>query len=241
MMQRDEDVIQKVLAGLQAEFGADLLGVLATGSRIHGQPGATSDLDLHVVIRAPQRQRRNRVVDGVEVELFINPPFQVRCYMEDGRGVDAHMFTFGRVVYDPHGEVAALRAEAAARWQAGPAPIGARDAWQPRYFAADLLRDLQDIGAEDEATATLLLARAVEQLLRSHYRLQYRWIEKPKRLLADLQQWDPPAAQLARAALVSGPLAERSEALQQLAVHVLAPIGGLMPLAWETEWEELQE
>jgi hypothetical protein len=236
----DDDIIRKVLADLQAEFGDELLGVLATGSRIHGIPGATSDLDMHVVIRLPQRQRRNRVVEGIEVELFINPPFQARRYLDDERGVNAHMFTFGRVVHDPHGEIAALRAEADARWQAGPRPLAPREAWQPRYFAADLLRDLQDIGSEDEATAGLLIARAVEHLLKSHYQLHGRWTQKPKRLLADLQQWDAPAAKLARAALASVLPAERTEALHQLATHVLAPLGGPMPLEWETEWEALE-
>jgi hypothetical protein len=238
-MQQD-DIIQKVLADLQAEFGAELLGVLATGSRIHGTPGVTSDLDLHVVISAPRRQRRNRVVDGLEVEMFINPPFQIRHYLQDGRGAHKHQFTFGHVVYDPHEVIAALRSEAAALWHAGPAPVGAGEAWQHHYFPADLLRDLQDIDPADEATAVLLIARTVEQLLKSQYRLQGRWIEKTKRLLADLQQWDPTAARLVRAALASGPLAKRIEALQQLAAHVLAPIGGVMPLAWESEWEELQ-
>lgn len=240
MMQPVDDIIRKVPADLQAEFGAELLGVLVTGSRVHGTPDATSDLDMHVVISAPRRQRRNRVVDGLEVELFINPPFQIRCYMAESRGVDEHMFTCGRVVYDPRGVIAALREEAASLWQAGPPAIGDREAWQHRYFPADLLRDLQDLDPADEATATLLVVRTVERLLQSHYRLQGRWIQKPKRLLADLQQWDPLAARLTRAALSSGPPAERTEALQQLAEHVLMPVGGVMPLAWETEWEELQ-
>jgi hypothetical protein len=235
-----EAIIEKVLADLQVEFGSELLGVLATGSRIHGQPEPASDLDLHVVIHSPRRQRRNRVVEGIEVEMFINPPFQVRRYLAESRGVDEHMFTFGRVVHDPHGVVAAIRAEAASRWQAGPAPVRGREAWQHRYFPADLLRDLQDIGANDAATANLLIVRTVEQLLRSHYRLQGRWIEKPKRLLSHIQQWDPIAARFALAALAGGPLEQRREALEQLADHILGAIGGLMPLEWETDWEELQ-
>jgi hypothetical protein len=47
-------------------------------------------------------------------------------------------------------------------------------------------------------------------------------------------------ARFARAALASRPRVERIEALHQLAGHVLGPIGGLLPLEWETEWEELQ-
>ena len=176
-----DKLIERVVELLRAEFGDELLGVLATGSRIHSTPGSTSDLDLHVVIASPRRQRRNFVLDGMEIELFINPPRQLREYMADGRGGDAHMFTFGRAVYDPHGIVAELQAEARTIWDAGPPPV--QFAWRPRYNVADLLRDVEDIAASDEATATLLIARAVEQLLETHCNLRGHWPEKPKRRL----------------------------------------------------------
>jgi hypothetical protein len=234
----DQDrLFDQLIALLRAEFGEDLLGILATGSRIHGTPGPTSDLDAHVLIAQPRRQRRNIILDGVEVEMFINPPFQIRRYFSS-RGVDEHMFTFGRAIYDPRGVVAGLQAEARARWEAGPPPLEAT--WMPRYFAADLLRDLEDVAAHDQASAELLIARIVDQLIESHYRLNRRWPAKPKRRLADLERWDAPAADQARTALVCGPLEARRAALDRLAAHVLAPIGGLMPLEWRIEWDELQ-
>jgi hypothetical protein len=230
-------LFEQLIALLRAEFGEDLLGVLATGSRIHSTPGPTSDLDAHVIIALPRRQRRNILLDGVEVEMFINPPFQIRRYFSS-RGMDEHMFTFGRAIYDPRGVVAGLQDEARERWEAGPPPLEAT--WMPRYFAADLLRDLEDVGAHDEASAQLLIAQIVEQLIESHYRLNRRWPAKAKRRLADLERWDAQAAQLAHTALVCGPLDARRVALDTLAAHVLGPLGGLMPLEWRNEWEELQ-
>jgi hypothetical protein len=232
-----DQLIEHVVALLRAELGGELLGVLATGSRIYGLAGPTSDLDMHVVIASPRRQRQNFVLDGVEIELFINPPFQIRQYMADRRGVDPHMFTFGRAVYDPHGVIAELQAEARAIWEAGPPPIQA--AWIPRYGVSDLLRDVEDIAANDETTANLLIARVVEQLVETHCRLSGHWPEKPKRRLDGLARWDAAVAQLARTALVGAELDERRAALEQLAARVLAPIGGPMPLEWRTEWEEL--
>ena len=234
----DEALIGRVVEMLRDEFGDGLLGVLVTGSRVHGKPGPTSDLDLHVVIAEPRRQRRNFLLHGVEVELFINPPFQSRRYFADGRGHDPHMYTFGRVVYDPQGVMAGLREEARRIWEAGPAPIDPKLVWMERYFAADLLRDLEDVG-DDEATATLLVAAVVERLLAAHYRINDRWSAKAKRCLADLEGWDPAAAELARRALLCGPLAGRREAAAGLAEHVLRPLGGLMPIEWRTEWDEL--
>src|SRR5437867_2940609 len=50
-----ERLFEPLIALLRSEFGDELLGVLATGSRIHGTPGPTSDLDAHVLIAAPRR------------------------------------------------------------------------------------------------------------------------------------------------------------------------------------------
>jgi hypothetical protein len=233
-----ERLFEPLIALLRAEFGDELLGVLATGSHIHGTPGPTSDLDVHVVIDQPRRQRRNIVLEGTEIEMFINPPFQIRRYMADQRGMDPHMFTFGRAIYDPRGVVAQLQGEARAIWQAGPPRYDERQIWMPRYFAADGLRDLIDTG-EDEASAALQIARIVDQLIEMHCRLSGRWPEKPKRRLADLERWAPELARLARDALTCRPIAERRAAVERMAKLVLAPIGGPMPLEWRNEWEEL--
>ena len=239
-MDGENRLYQRLVSMLREEFGDELLGVLVTGSRVHGTPGPTSDLDAHVLIAAPRRQRRNFLLDGLEVELFINPPAQVRRYFADGRGHDPHMFVFGRAIYDPQNVVAALRDEARAIWEAGPSPLNERLIWMERYLPADLLRDLEDVGDDDEATAALLLAALVERLIATHYRLNGRWIVKAKRRLADLATWDSEAARLARAALVAQTCATRRAAATVLAEHVLEPLGGLMPLTWESGWEELK-
>jgi predicted nucleotidyltransferase len=191
-MDEQEQLIERVVALLQAEFGDDLLGVLVTGSRVHATPGPTSDLDAHVIIASSRRQRRNFVLEGVEIELFINPPFQIRRYMADQRGVDPHMCPLGRAAYDPQGVGAALQAEARTLWEAGPPPIQA--AWIPRYGTSDLLRDIEDVAASDQATANLLIARTIEQVIETHCRLNRQWPEKPKRRLDGLARWDERAA-----------------------------------------------
>ncbi len=238
----DDAIIQHVLRELQAEFGSDLLGVLATGSRVRGEGDASSDIDLHVLIDQGRRQRRNVVVNGVEVEMFINPPFQIVRYLEDGRrsgrGVDQHMWSTGRAVYDPQGVVADLQAEAQHQWDAGPPPVDGND-WGVRYLPPDRLRDIGDVIERDEAQAHLIIGVLLGELIGLHYRLQRRWQVKGKRVLADLQTWDVAAADLVRRAC-RGTAMERFAALKQFTQHVLAPVGGPMPLEWRNPWEDIQ-
>jgi hypothetical protein len=235
-----EQLFEPLITLLRAEFGEQLLGVLATGSRIHGTPGPTSDLDLHVVIDQPRRQRRNIVLAGVEIEMFINPAFQIHRYMADG-GHDIHMFSFGRAIYDPHGVIIQLQERARALWQAGPPPIAESARWIPRYGIADMLRDLTDLGDDDAAPVCLQITLIVDQLIEIHCRINNRWRDKPKRRLAELASWAPEVAQLAGAALTETTLNTRRAAVQRMAELVLTPIGGLMPLEWRNDWEPLQE
>lgn len=238
----DDAIIQHVLHELQAEFGADLLGVLATGSRVRGEGDASSDIDLHVIIGQGRRQRRNMVVAGVEVEMFINPPFQIHLYFENdrtsGRGVDQHMWSTGHAVYDPQGVVAELQREAQRQWDAGPPPIDGT-AWGVRYLPPDTLRDIGDVIERDEEQAQIMTGVLLAELIGTHYRLQRRWRVKGKRVLADLEAWDAPAADLVRQ-VCRGATAQRVAALEQFMQHVLAPVGGPMPLEWRMDWEDVE-
>jgi len=240
----DREIIAAAVAMLQEELGADLVGVLAGGSRLRGEGDATSDIDMCVVVGRPRRRRRNVVIGGVEVELFYNPAFQVRRYFAacraSGRGNDQHLWAKSTIVFDRDGVMAELQAEAAAEWAAGPPPLDEHARWLARYGMADLLRDVEDVVERDGGRAALLLGGFVLEALRVHHRVQRRWIPKPKRMLLELASWDPVAATLARR-VCDGAMSDRHQAARELAAHVLAPLGGPMPLAWEIAWEELDE
>jgi hypothetical protein len=241
----DRAIIEHAVERITSEFGSDLLGVLVGGSRLRSEGDPNSDLDVVIVVDRPSRRRWNFVVDGVEVETFINPPFQMRRYFEeerrDGRGVMPHLCSTGRIVFDPQGLMATLQAEARAVWDAGPPPLSDRERWQFRYFAADSLRDLADVETSDNERAVFLIGLMLPMLINQHYRISGRWLSKPKRVFNDLATWDGNTARLVRRACDDkAVLSDRCAAVRALADHVLAPMGGLMPMEWNTEWEPLE-
>lgn len=239
---QDTAILQQVLALLQDEFGDELLGVLATGSRLRREDDLTSDIDLPVVINQPRCQRRNIVVDGVEVEMFLNPPFQIRRYFADeratGRGGEQHMWSTGQIIYDPQGIMAELQAEAQAEWSAGPPPLSETGRSLARYFIADGLRDIQDVLEIDPNRAIYLIGPMLPEVINTFYRVQGRWLVKPKRVLLDLDTWDTTAARLAISA-GTGSASQRFAALKALVEHTLTALDGPMPLTWSTDWEEI--
>ncbi|CAG8459842.1 19033_t:CDS:2 [Racocetra fulgida] len=129
------------------------------------------------------------------------------------------------------------------RWENGPPLLEAKDYWRPRYEIADLLRDLEDCDfVNDEATAHFLLVKLVERLVRIQERLCQRWPEKLKRCCQSWETWDPVGGRLAKRALNSNvKWIERIRCSKELAKYVLAPIGGMMPIEWTMDWEEIPD
>jgi hypothetical protein len=241
----NQALIGQVVDRLRNEFGPDPIGVLVGGSRVTGDARPSSDLDVIVLIARSQRQRRNVVIAGTEVEMFIDPPAEIRRYLEEGyangRGQIAHMCASGRVVFDQQGQMAELQSEARAIVEAGPPALSEQECWQFRYAVADALRDIDDVKEDDPARTLLLIGLLVAQLIDQHYRIARRWLQKRKRVLQDLVVWDQAAARLAHDALSeTQPVGDRCIAVRVLAEHVLAPLGGIMPVEWRTAWEEIE-
>src|SRR5690242_7781924 len=85
---------EEVVAYVGARYAP--LGIVISGSIVRGHAGPNSDLDVHVVHEHGFRLREQRRFAGVPVEVFVNPPRQVRRYFEEehaeGCPSTAHMF-----------------------------------------------------------------------------------------------------------------------------------------------------
>jgi hypothetical protein len=228
------------MADLQREFGDDLLGVLLVGSLAYGVPRPHSDIDLFVLIRPAWRQRRTLFVDGVEVEIFLNPVQQVRaefCDTDDPATIA--MFAQGRILSDPTGLMKQLVHEAQSIWQR-PRPAmapGTYEHFSLRHTCVDLLKDAQDLLEVDEDAAEWVMFAALQSTLNAYYQIQRRWPIRPKYQLSDLAQHAPDLALLVRRILSSqSSIQERYMALESFIDQVLEPIGGRLG-----EWRSAPE
>jgi predicted nucleotidyltransferase len=236
-----DPIIKKLLTKLQEALGQDLIGVLVGGSRIRGDGDKNSDLDVVVVVKRPERKRWNFIVDGLEIETLINPLGQMKRYFvderSDGRGLMPHLCATGVIVFDPLGTMSSLQSEAQSIWRDGPPPLSARERWQFRYYVADSMRDLDDVVTEgDEYRAAHLIGILRPKLIDMHYRIAGRWLHQHKRVLRDLETWDQATALLVKQSFGRHDIHEATDKLRELALHVLSPLGGPMPLEWETDW-----
>jgi hypothetical protein len=182
----------------------DVVGVVASGSIVRGNPDATSDLDVVVIHGALIRQRIQKWFNGVPAELFVNPPASIRRYLRDERADArpsmAHMLATGHMVLARDPVVHDLVGEARAALDAGPG-LDAAALNNVRYGVATRYEDARDRADADPETARLLLIPAVGAMLRYRVLATGAWQPRGKELLARVDELDPEAGRLARGIL----------------------------------------
>lgn len=228
-MEHLESALRATTDNLFSEFGDDLLGILLGGSAAYGIPMHNSDIDLYVLIRPSWRQRRNEVVEGVEVEMLVNPVEQIRHELLARQPATVEMFARGRAVHDPAG-VVREQMQLARRVAAEPRDRpGQSELYFIRYRPSDLLKDVEDLIDVDHHTAELLTGLAVHRIIEAHWHLQGRSAPKPKHALQALRDDAPDVARMAELALDTDlPLRQRAGDLRRLCQDVLAPAGGVL-------------
>ena len=204
----------------------DVLGIIASGTIITGNPGPNSDLDIVVIVRRHERQRLQRFFNGVPAELFVNPPHVFAGYFEvesqRGRPSMPHMLTTGLVILANDPVVEQLRQEAKTVLDNGPT-ASEYDLTYRRYGAATWYEDARDV--DDPATVTLILNRAVYEMLHYAFLKARRWIPRDKDLLDALADLDTDLASWARAFFTSDDLSERRTLAKHIADATIATDG----------------
>ena len=199
------------------------LGIVVSGSIVRGEAGPLSDLDVFVVHGEPWRVREQKRFADVPAELFVNPAFQIRRYFErehaEARPCTAHMFATGDVIEPADAMIAELVSEARA-WLARPLEPTEVQLAQRRYGAVDLLDDARDIIDRDPASASLLLAAAVSEIVAYAFWRRRMFQPRRKNAIAALTKVDTDAAALVHAWQASSGR-EALAAVEALARHVL--------------------
>ena len=206
----------------------DVLGLIATGTIVRGNPDPTSDIDLVVVHPQPFRQRIQKVFCGVAAEIFVNPPHTIRGYFRsehaEARPVTAHMIATGHVLLARDPVFDELRTEAQAALSRAP-DVEPETLNRRRYEVATRLEDARDRLTADPDTASLMLGPAVVAMLRFRMLAAGHFLPRDKDLLGAVERLDPDGAALARRLLRSSDVDERFDLADRLADRTIGVRG----------------
>jgi len=93
----------------------EVIGIIVCGSYVTGNPTKHSDIDLQIILKegCEWRERGNKIVDGILIEYFANPPEKIIQYFEDDekrrRKITAHMIYTGKIILDKNGQAKKLK------------------------------------------------------------------------------------------------------------------------------------
>jgi hypothetical protein len=196
-----------------------ILGIIASGTIIRGNPDPASDLDIYVIQRKPFRQRLQKKFNSVPAEIFINPPAKVEEYISKEQAarkpITAHMLSTGFVILKLDPIIDQLRAKAA-EMLANP-PEAPADLTPLRYMSALLFEDAMDKLHTDPETSEMIIDQALVEMLKFCFIKSGRFIPRQKSLLDELENLAPPIASLARKFYRSASLKEKLEVAKQIA------------------------
>ena len=158
------------------EHKADVIGVLVCGSFVTGSPSSRSDLDVHIILdeSASYRQRGNKVVDGLLIEYFANPPRQIRSYFkEDYQHISPHsqtQFATGEILLDTTGVVAELKQEATNMLALAFEGVEPKVDDILKYGIWDMLDDLLDLYENERAEFDFVYYSNLDSLISIYMR-----------------------------------------------------------------------
>lgn len=210
-----------------------VIGVILSGSVVHGEPDPNSDLDIFVVLddAADYRERGNLMIDGIEVEYFMNPVKQIRSYFhQESSPHTAHILANGRVLLDCSPEIATLIEEAKDILTEGPPPVNKIQVELLRYALDDKWKDYLDCQSKgDEFAGTFVATNLINLCLQAFCMYHRIWHDKEKRLYQQVDRVSPSFAQSLRAATLS-PLSKN--AISSLMEVTEEFLGGGRPTPW---------
>ncbi|MCL2199699.1 MAG: nucleotidyltransferase domain-containing protein [Defluviitaleaceae bacterium] len=156
------------------EYADDIVGVLVCGSYITGNPTSHSDLDVHIILdnSVKYRERGNKIVDGLLIEYFANPPNQILKYFEEDFQEKSLMcqtqFATGKIMLDKTGDTEALKKKAHKMISDFYATEKNDMSELDKYFLWDMLDDLQDAHENQRADFDLLYFTRLNMLLEKY-------------------------------------------------------------------------
>jgi hypothetical protein len=202
--------------------------VIVSGSIVRGNPDPSSDFDILVLHDHSWRRRVQKRFEGVPAEIFINSQAWIESYLAresaEGRPVMAHMLTTGVVVFSSSPKTSEIIDLVRASLKRGTSFSEAALERQ-RYAAACLFEDVVDVADRDEATATLILGRAIDATVRYWFASRQLFSVRSKERLLVIRQEDPKTERLIEQALLAPSMALRAAAARDLAQSVIGNTG----------------
>ncbi|MEZ4726111.1 MAG: nucleotidyltransferase domain-containing protein [Caldilineaceae bacterium] len=204
-------------------------GCFVFGSYVTGEIHAQSDLDVVVLVAdaASCPEVSHPRLQGIAVDISFNSFESIERYIHKTLSANLRRKPWlydSQILFDKQGRLHEL-----ADWvrqNAKPTLHTADEDEELQLTCYYALTKAQKFVETEPEVALLVMQTDLNDLLRRHYKLQGRWWVSNKKLLRDLQCWDPIMHEHVRSFLTTATIAEKFTAWSHMIDHLLVPIGG---------------
>ncbi len=241
-----QHIIDKFIDSFKNKHANDninVTGILVFGSSLsYKELPQRSDIDLYLVIENNgKRYRGISVIDGIEVDYFVNPIEQLKLDYENTKKAPKKTVLFmlanGKILRDSNKELESFQSEARDFLQS----ISKNDMPSfmitfTKYFIEDYLKDIYD-NLEDQNDFALHynIDLLCTYLLETICQIHHLTIEKPKYLTKKINDKDPQFVEIYEKVKNAKNNHDAVEQIAQLSEYVLEKLGGKLPNEWEIE------
>jgi len=218
----------------------DIIGIIVSGSYIHGTLHENSDIDIHLILdeKCEYRERGNTWVNGIEIEYFKNTPQQIRKYfVEEMKSPHtAHMLVHSSVEYNNALVVNELIEEARQVLAIQPKLMNDVQKELAKYHIDDQWKDYQDaVLNEDTFSRKFILFDLVNKLVDVSCQFYQLRRQKSKKLEEQLAfaNADFEITLLIKNIFDSQNVEEEVKHLEKLKNHIENKIGGRRAKEWK--------
>ena len=216
----------------------DVIGIIVTGSYIHGNLHENSDIDIHLILdeKCEYRERGNTWINGIEIEYFKNTPQQIRKYfVEEMKSPHtAHMLVYSVVEYSNSLVINELIEEAKLVLATKPKPMHEVQKELAKYHIDDQWKDYQDsILNKDNFSRKFILFDLVNKLVDTACQFYQLRRDKSKKLERQLESVDFEITLLLKNVLAAQNVNEEVLQLEILKNYLENKIGGRRTEEWK--------
>ena len=216
----------------------DIIGIIVTGSYIHGNLNENSDIDIHLILdeKCEYRERGNTWIDGIEIEYFKNTPQQIRKYfVEEVKSPHtAHMLVHSSVEYSNSLVINELIEEAKLTLANVPKPMHSVQKELAKYHIDDQWKDYQDaLMNENIFSRKFILFDLVNKLVDTTCQFYKLRRDKAKKLEVQLARVDHEITLLLKNVLAAQNVEEEAQHLENLKNYTENKIGGRRTKEWK--------
>ena len=219
----------------------EIEGIILFGSALSVKYfNAHSDVDIYVVIKnSGKRYRGVQVIDGIEVDYFVNPMNQLKMDFEKSLSLDKKTVLFmladGKIIQDKDDALIRLQQEAKNILQKKTVlSMSDFQITNAKYFIGDYLKDIEDFNENKDVFAwqrsIYLLMNYLLDTFCSYHNI---YVTKPKYQKKSLMNVDPKFVKMYED--VSSVLSrdDVNNKIIELSQYVIDDIGGDLPESWE--------